>query len=112
MKAKFLIAIVLIGSILFTGCAQSVGTTVDPSKSEATTVPSKSESIVLGTEAVPSASASETTTALSATATGNFQTTIDPSEYDGPSDKNFLQYVKDATYAEAVKTLNGTEYIV
>lgn len=114
MKAKFLTAIVLIGSILFTGCAQSVGGPVDSSKSEATTAPSKSESIVLGTETVPSDTASETTeTTTSATETGaSFQSTIDPSEFSGPSDKNFLQYVKDATYAEAVKNLNSTEYVV
>lgn len=114
MKAKFLTAIVLIGSILFTGCAQSVGSPVDSSKSEATTAPSKSESIVLGTETVSSETASETTeTTISATETGaSFQSTVDPSEFSGPNDKNFLQYVKDATYAEAVKSLNSTEYVV
>ena len=106
MKAKFLTAIVLIGSILFTGCAQSVGNSVNNS--------SKSESIILGTESVTSEIASETTkTTTTATETGaSFQSTIDPSEFSGPSDKNFLQYVKDATYAEAVKNLNSTEYVV
>lgn len=113
MKAKFLTAIVLMGSILFTGCAQSVGSHIDSSKSEATTAPSKSESIVLGTEAVLSATTSESTiTTSSAAEAEKFVSTVDPSEFTGPSDKNFLQYVKDATYAEAVKNLNSTEYVV
>ena len=112
MKAKFLTAIVLIGSILLTGCAQSTGNSVNTSNSE-TIASSKSESIVLGTEATPSSSASESSKETSSAAeSGKFMSTIDPSEFSGPSDKNFLQYVKDATYAEAIKNLNSTEYVV
>ena len=131
MKTKSLTAIVLIASILLTGCAQSVGnpiitsqsevvavssqneaattpsqseTETETSQSEIETETSQSEAIVLETEAV----ASDTTTETGP----SFQTTIDPSEFTGPSDKNFLQYVKDATYAEAVKNLNSTDYVV
>lgn len=130
MKVKSLIAIVLIGSILLTGCAQSIGNSENISQSENTTTSSKSESTVSETESVSSGNASETTeatTSVLGTESVNddnantfeaeaestyFQTTIDPSEFTGPSDKNFLQYVKDATYAEAVKNLNSTEYVV
>ena len=130
MKVKSLIAIVLIGSILLTGCAQSIGNSENISQSENTTTSSKSESTVSETESVSSGNASETTEATTSvlgtesvnddnantfeaeTESTYFQTTIDPSEFTGPSDKNFLQYVKDATYAEAVKNLNSTEYVV
>lgn len=135
MKAKLIIAIVLIGSILFTGCAQSTGSSVNTNNSE-TIASSMRESLVLGTDPVPFDSAAETTTVTSATkesstesvpssnvsettkvtstasGSANFITTIDPSEFSGPSDENFLQYVKDATYAEAIKNLNSTEYVV
>ncbi len=112
MKAKFITAIVLIGSILFTGCAQSVGNSVNTTNSE-TVASSKSESIVLGTEAAPSSIASKSAKETSSEAeSGKFLSTIDPSEFSGPSDQNFLQYVKDATYAEAIKNLNSTEYVV
>lgn len=136
MKAKSLIAIVLMCSILLTGCAQSIGNSEKISESETITTPTYSESDISETEPAPSDNASETTTVTStvlgtdsvpsdntsAATKANtftaeedstyFQTTIDPSEFTGPSDINFLQYVKDATYAEAVKNLNSTEYIV
>ena len=136
MKAKSLIAILLIGSILLTGCAQSIGNSEIINQSEAVTVSTNSESeiigtesavsdnasetteattTVLGTDSVPSDNASETTNANTFTTeaeSANFQTTIDPSEFTGPNDNNFLQYVKDATYAEAVKNLNSTDYVV
>lgn len=136
MKAKSLIAILLIGSILLTGCAQSIGNSENINQSEAVTVSTNSESgiigtesavsdnasetteattTVLGTDSVPSDNASETTNANTFTTeaeSANFQTTIDPSEFTGPNDNNFLQYVKDATYAEAVKNLNSTDYVV
>ena len=130
MKVKSLIAIVLIGSILLTGCAQSIGNSENISQSENTTTSSKSESTVPEIESVSSDNTSETTEATTSVLgtesiktdnansfeaeaeSPNFQTTIDPSEFTGPSDKNFLQYVKDATYAEAVKSLDSTEYVV
>ena len=130
MKVKSLIAIVLIGSILLTGCAQSIGNSENISQSENTTTSSKSESTVPETESVSSENASETTEATTSVLGTEsvkadnantfeaeaeipyFQAAIDPSEFTGPSDKNFLQYVKDATYAEAVRSLNSTEYVV
>lgn len=136
MKAKSLIAIVLMCSILLTGCAQSIGNSENISQSETITTPTYSESEISETEPAPSDNASETTAATStvlgtdavssdntSTATkantftaeadsAYFQSTIDPSEFTGPNDNNFIQYVKDATYAEAVKNLNSTEYVV
>lgn len=116
MKAKFLTAIVLIGSLLFTGCAQAAGTPVDTGNaltSGSSVSSSKSESIVIGTEPDQTSIGSESAKVTSPTAeAGNFQSTIDPSEFNGPSDVNFLQYVKDATYAEAIKKLDSDKYVV
>lgn len=136
MKVKVLTAIVLIASILFTGCAQSVGGSVNTSTDDTTTASSTSEAQTLGTESVTAENASEITSSISESTnlgdesdlpdnvsettlaasltpeTDKFISTIDPTEFTGPDDKNFLQYVKDATYAEAVKNLNNDEYVV